>query len=437
MKFKLLASVFLLLSLNSFAGREGGNGADVVICAEEVILLDRYEGESRGLSIDIPGNTIVDKVDNILNRLKKYDFYSYLRIRKEVEELLKDIQNYEQGGNSLKKISFVDYIQDVQDSYEIVIPDNCYVKQLVIRKEKTDSDQKAYFIHEDRWRALSFDDRVLTIFHEAWYKLITDFSVKDSRFARLINTYIASTKMEEGGYHSYLTEFFKKNKLGGRDIPYKIFLPVFSKNKEKENYTGEFLRFSDVVPKGNVDKKCYGFTNSYLNTERNFREEGLSFEEIKRYSKEQIDKKRVFVSNGFTLPYPSVCISKLGVIEELKVEIATTTLEHAGRSRFFSKQIFDGNLNLRRSGANLKTFIGLIPPLWPLTLSLNSLIEGEKKDTWYTVSYLLENKVKVKASKKMKSKLIFRKELYGKRKKIEFYNKVLFDQLSGRVIEKD
>ena len=97
----------ILLTQNTFANMRMsggvGNGGDVLICpdrVEKVILLDSYEAQKMGLTLDLQDKKLQTQtwrsmINVAVNRLRKKDNYTASLLYTYAMEMVEDFDNYE------------------------------------------------------------------------------------------------------------------------------------------------------------------------------------------------------------------------------------------------------------------------------------------------------------------------------------------------------
>ncbi len=203
----------LILSVTANAG-DKGNGGDVLVCNNRIVLLDKYEAEKRNFMIDIPGITLEEKVSTLVERLKVYDKYNGENIEETAKSMLIDLQTGETTPNQMQTISFsTDILNDIDDSFETAIPAGCRKEQLIANKNIIYASDKKFEIRSDLWSLLSLEDKAMAIFHEAVYDYLINYGAEDSRFARYLNGFFAQSNSKRT-YLDYFTNTLMAAKQG-------------------------------------------------------------------------------------------------------------------------------------------------------------------------------------------------------------------------------
>ncbi len=218
----------LILSVTANAG-DKGNGGDVLVCNNRIVLLDRYEAEKRNFMIDIPGITLKEKVSTLIERLKVYDRYNGENIEKTTTSMLNDLQIGEATPNQMQLIALsTDILNDIDDSFETAIPAGCRKEQLIAKKNIIYMSDKKFEIRSDLWDLLSLEDKAMAIFHEAVYDYLTSYGAEDSRFARYLNGFFAQDDSKRT-YLGYITNTLMAERQG-------IKMPLFFIDPVKQPY---------------------------------------------------------------------------------------------------------------------------------------------------------------------------------------------------------
>lgn len=239
----------LTLSTSVFASHgDKGNGGDAIICGDNVRLLDHVEATEkkvngcREFTINVPGENRAKKVETILNRLKSFDYFRYIKVKEYAEELLTGLKDLEDNNKTDNNIVIFtnNNLPDVDDSHELMIPNGCVKEQLVIQRERpTEFDHPArYTFKKVLWDRMDSLDQALTVTHEAIYRLAIEGFAVDSRYTRLLNEFLASTEVEKGikGYANIMS--YSKKLKGGITHTLPVLI---TQNDNKKNQTKQTI----------------------------------------------------------------------------------------------------------------------------------------------------------------------------------------------------
>lgn len=180
MKYFILG---VLISLSSFAGREGGGGAGVVCKNKQgqissVKLLDLYEAElSDGKLIPRSNLAVTHQISQVLKKTDKY-------FRYDLNEQIQDMKINYLPENVTQRQPY-----DLGDG-PVVIEDNCSVEWIAFYKDSSDVLQ----VVTKYYKKMSPTDQAALVIHEAVYKIrrtkINDESSFESR--KIVAEFFAS-----------------------------------------------------------------------------------------------------------------------------------------------------------------------------------------------------------------------------------------------------
>jgi hypothetical protein len=177
-------------SPNSYAGREVGNGGNVVVCRDQarnirsVELLDYYEARTiRGFTIDLGGGLTVDeKLADIFARLTRLSPVKAKRLNTTLE-------NFSANAVFIPGITLV----ATPDSNHIIVPDGCVIEQVVIQKDPVFPEDHLFTVNKDLWDHLDPTTEAGLILHETFYhEALLNPKVTDSIAVRYFNAYMSS-----------------------------------------------------------------------------------------------------------------------------------------------------------------------------------------------------------------------------------------------------
>lgn len=243
MIFKML----FILSFSTLAlahGNEVGNGGDAVVCRlpnTEIVsaeLLDFYENREfslRKFRLDLgAANLSVEaKVQLALNR-----FGTLSPWRKKTFE--KRMQEFESKALRKHKIQLV----DVSDSAHIGMRAGCQVEQLVLMNMDADEVMEyKYTINQDIWEHLPADHQAGAILHEIVFEEFLRAGHQNSRQARVMTSFLASTELKTFTLEQYFS-FLIKLKLWVTDYDNRLYDLTY---KFTEFYTGFSLKRGQLI----------------------------------------------------------------------------------------------------------------------------------------------------------------------------------------------
>ncbi len=233
-----------LLSLSLHAGDEIGNGGDVVVCKNQTgeissaRLLDYYEGENRGFSLDLGEKElpVLEKVQLALNRLEQRDaVLAYL--------LKESSKNFMQQTLFKKKI----ILRNISDSEEVYVEQNCEVSQIAINQKVVMPGDKKYIISEDLWNLLDNDNKAGVILHEILYDRFSAIGHSNSRSARYLNSKISSA--------SFLDLSWSEYKQLQKELKYWGKIKLFEMPESIDPHIGEVFTFVNDTPQEIFDRE--------------------------------------------------------------------------------------------------------------------------------------------------------------------------------------
>lgn len=216
-KFKILP-LFLLLSSVIFARSGGvGNGGDVVICDSTITLLDTYEAQKLGLSINLTNENIEKQslrsmVSKAVNNLTAKDKYTAKKLFEYSMEMVNDFEQFQMFPNPSEiykgQVVYLspDIVGEISDSNHRTLPENCEVRQIVSQIQPTRNLENRYEINKKLWDALSLQDQAMTILHEAWYRIMIEDGAENSVGARYMNALVASDEFAGYNFADYIKD---------------------------------------------------------------------------------------------------------------------------------------------------------------------------------------------------------------------------------------
>ena len=175
--------IFLLFftNLKSFSGNEVGNGGDVIICKNSVLLLDYFEAELLKYSLPSYENqkTYLSIANEILETFSKTDKKLSDQYKKRLAEIISET-------DFLPSVR----LTEIHDSKHEFLPKNCQLKQIAIRR-KDPLNGKTLLINQDLWQRLSETHKAGLILHEIIYEHFFYLGERNSKKARFMNALLA------------------------------------------------------------------------------------------------------------------------------------------------------------------------------------------------------------------------------------------------------
>jgi hypothetical protein len=183
----LLLSILFSLNALAIGGGTVGNGGDVVVCKDKVMMLDTYEASTlRNYKTDLGALTdsIEAKIKLAVKRLAKVDPYRTAVIAYLASEFM----------NDTKFVSGVK-LRDVKDSEEIFLPEGCVIEQIAIQNIKVVNRDPFYIVNADLWDRMDNDNKAILILHEAIFRAAQ--GAWPSPTVRLLNSMAFSTQLDQ------------------------------------------------------------------------------------------------------------------------------------------------------------------------------------------------------------------------------------------------
>ena len=175
-------------------GNGVGNGGDVVVCPKTIELLDFAEVKmtKRFSMIDLPKRTDhIDLAKARIGKLKALDPKLY-------DQYSKVLNGIEGRWKLIEKAEF----RDVMDSFEIALPENCFLKQIAIQHEFEGKTQIQ--VSKKLWDQLKPLERAGLVTHEIIYEHFLVLGEKNSIKARQFNAFLFSKEIEKMSKAQYL-----------------------------------------------------------------------------------------------------------------------------------------------------------------------------------------------------------------------------------------
>jgi len=160
-----------------------GNGGDVVECGEDqpLLLLDVYEeiklptSEYKSLWYSQISGNADDKMKAVLQKIHKASPIQAQFISKALKQFETNVE------------WTTEELPDIKDSFEVVLPKNCYIRQLVVQERHNGISR--FKINSILWKRLikDADQEVAVKLHEAIYSEALDLGHENSIGTRALN----------------------------------------------------------------------------------------------------------------------------------------------------------------------------------------------------------------------------------------------------------
>lgn len=250
---KAIIFLFLISSVNAFAGNEKGNGGDAIVCRDvkgQIVkseLLDYYEGRSyRQMDHHFEASLSHEEFFETLSaKLVDFDPARFTGFKEESLKLLKSMQEYRSGiPQSMPGYVYTNgNLADIPDSAHLVVPKDCAIEQLVIQVAQVYPEDPKFIIQSEILDSFSENDFRGIILHEVLYKFfINAFWVKSSVTTRYFHQVITSETLGDFTFMDYtvlLKEIFPVVPLWPSKQTFKRdgrYLEVSSFEAIDENY---------------------------------------------------------------------------------------------------------------------------------------------------------------------------------------------------------
>ena len=200
----LLTLSFLISAVSVIAGERVGNGGDVVVCENQVLMLDYAEVYGKDISYEKSGKP-KDIVEYYLSRVaKEVDYKLQRALRRTTDKLIKGIELKEQGQNQSQYTRFTpNELSNLGDEGYFEIPIGCHIEQLIIRNRQHDSLSSEFIINKRLWEKMSDYQKAVAVLHEAYYVHMLIFK-KGSVLARRFNSSTINGSLFELSSFQYL-----------------------------------------------------------------------------------------------------------------------------------------------------------------------------------------------------------------------------------------
>lgn len=193
---KVLILIWIVLhSVIAFSGNEVGNGGDVVVCKDNVQLLDFYEAKEFGFIVpkEKKDKDYKKIVFDLLDEFSKTDKKLAAQYKKRFAGMDKQID---------LRPSIL--LTDIPDSNHEMLPKGCKLQQIVIRR-KEEKKGKLFLINKDLWSRLDNINKAGLILHEIIYEHFLYLGETSSKKARFMNALVSHV-----GFKKPLPSSYKK-----------------------------------------------------------------------------------------------------------------------------------------------------------------------------------------------------------------------------------
>ncbi len=355
-----LATILLLIGVNSHASRKG-NGGDVVICSIDgrttYELLDYYEGRMNyQVEVNLLGETVLKKV---LNTFKVLESKGKEASRgREYKRLAKLFEN---------ETEFVrEDLIDIPDHGDVYLEDHCYIKQAIVQYPDYDNDKRRYVIDERIWENLSDSQKAGFIIHEIIYNELVGAGYEDSVLARrltfklsigdLSNSSLDSSIYGKNSFLAKKCQYTRRDFLDVLDeidteIAKKACIQEFFRSSSKEKWkklnektsslsSKDLHRLIELIVEMNLVNKS--FVKTFIFGIGSISLNGFNFQNLD-YKKEEI---RIFIEELENIYFSynndnfKEKIYPLGVLAQFKVN---------GLSERFKKDVWENYENLEQA----------------------------------------------------------------------------------------
>ncbi len=163
-------------------GNEVGNGGDVLVCQDSIMLLDFYEAKIKDKKeISASLEKYEDIITKVINNISKAD-------PKRGQLFQKKSQLF------FKEVSFLSDVKltDIPDSSHIVLPHDkrCKLEQIAILDKNQKDSNKKFIINKNLWDKLDQSNQAGLIMHEIIYEYFALLGESNSIRARKYNAFV-------------------------------------------------------------------------------------------------------------------------------------------------------------------------------------------------------------------------------------------------------
>lgn len=240
--FKIL--FFASLVSSALAGKERGNGGDVIYCENDngdfsYEVLDLYESRvsSRGFNVYFPeGEDVVEKTQKVFDQLKTRDIGLFSLYSKILSSFFENT-------------AFVrENLVDIPDSGHLFIPDGCSIRQAAVNRIVKFDNEKTFIFDEKIWEKLSEADKIALVVHEIVYHAAAEMGHQNSIISRYLVSWLLSKEFSEVSKEEFHRFILKQGlKSPGKPLPGKLKYETLKKYSVVSSYddgTVEEIRFN-------------------------------------------------------------------------------------------------------------------------------------------------------------------------------------------------
>lgn len=234
MKSLLLFFSLSALPLSLWADRIVGNGGDVLVCQGEVSktfeALDLFEArDDRGWNIEYPrpSSSALEIARQIIFRLQSTS-------PQRSKTYLKWLESF------TAEASFKDNttLTDIDDSHHLYLPNNCYLKQIVIQRTPYLPGEKRYVVDNDLWIQLDATQQAAIILHELIFREYIELhggQVADSRAVRYFNSLLWANTIESYSFIEFISlmQTLRLEYVELLGVKIKVYSPEDDLNEEQ------------------------------------------------------------------------------------------------------------------------------------------------------------------------------------------------------------
>ena len=184
-----------------FAGVHVGNGGDAVVCytdststtIKDVQLLDYFEATKvlTGMtpelgSITGPGDSYYPMIEHVILRVQRQNPGLARQLKTYIDDFITQAKFLDDGA-----------LVDVNDSFHVVLPHNCQVKQIALQRTPRFPEESRYLIDESLFHQLELSSRAMLAIHEALYRIALEHGQVNSINVRYLNAYLSSSRPDQ------------------------------------------------------------------------------------------------------------------------------------------------------------------------------------------------------------------------------------------------
>ncbi len=216
-KIAELAAVGMMMSLTSACplafgqADHSGNGGDVIVCGSLVRMLDSHETEDKKpksfpLNLGDARLSVREKVKIAISRVQKKDGIIAQKLNSRSNDLLADIEGFEQNGNLLQAITEFtkDDLVNIPDEGMATIPKGCHIEQLIVQTKVPLPGKKKFKFQLDLWAKMNADEKAAAVTHEAMYGYLISNNAGNSPVTRFYNGLMISDELDGMSEQKYL-----------------------------------------------------------------------------------------------------------------------------------------------------------------------------------------------------------------------------------------